>query len=346
MRLVAFGDLHSHNYQQYATKLTNGRNSRLQDCLNVVAQITNFCKAGNVDICLCLGDVFDNRRLLEIDVLSATYSAFLALAKSVKTLVILCGNHDQHNRIGGVHSLEQFKQIAVVVDQPLVERFSSAGESIVLAAHPHTVDAKAFRMFIKTLRKGDLFAFHQGLREATVGPSDFRVKTELSVEDLPYERFKFCVGGDYHKAQAVKANVFYCGSPLQLSFGERLDKKGFWSVDSKNWNWQFHESNAPKFFRFHSQEEFSSSMQEGLCNPAKDFIHVFCKSAAEQSSLKNSYPKLVTSEAPTEVVVKTRSSSESFIDDKELLSSYNKLTKTDEADILLSLGLELLKEAN
>lgn len=335
MNSLFFSDLHSHNHEQFSKKLSNGRNSRLQDCLNIVAQAEELCKTYEIGTCFFLGDVFHSRTKLDVDTMASTYEAFKALSKSCKKLIMLCGNHDQHTRVGDVHSVEIFSDFAQVISTP--EIISCGGYSA--ACYPSTSDIEGMKGWISKIPPCDLFLFHQGISEAAVGPYDMHVKCELSIQDLPFYKVRYCLGGDFHKRQFLNDGKFhYIGSPLQLSMGERGDVKCFTYIDS---NWKIHSipTQAPKFFQFESETEFQNSEAD----PSKDFIRLTLSDKSKVSSLKEKYPRIQVFLKADEKQILQRISSDIVSDDHKLLEAYvdQSTTEIDKVDLLL-LGRELL----
>lgn len=340
MKLLFFSDLHANNHKPFSYKLDNARNSRLQDAIDIIDQLTAFCIEESVDVVLFLGDAFHIRTSIDIDVYSSTFEAFRKLSKACKKLIILKGNHDQHLRIGNVHSLEPFREIAKVIDKP--ESFYY--EELIIAAHPYTPDANAFKQWVATLEGGDLFLFHEGIKDAVVGPYDCPIDAELELSDIPHEIYKYCCGGDFHATQWLNDNTLYIGSPYQQNMGERNSAKGVYFVDTKDWAWQFIETNAPKFFTFESQCDFLSSLEDGTVDIEKDFINVSIKEN-ELDNFKAKYPFVSCSLIREEKIANTRISEEDIGSDKDLLLAYirSQNSSVPEED-LFDLGFSLLSD--
>ena len=156
---LVFSDLHAHNFKQFSTVLPNGVNSRLQNTLDIISQITQLCKDNKIEGVFFTGDLFHSRTKIDVDVYSYTWYEMRKLAQEVHgNLYILVGNHDQYSKIGDVHSLESFKDFATVIDAPIVKRVGN----LRFAAHPFTTDIQAWKDFTSIIPNVDIFFFHQG----------------------------------------------------------------------------------------------------------------------------------------------------------------------------------------
>lgn len=308
----------------------------MQDCLDIVDMAAKLCKELSVDACFFLGDAFHSRVKLDIDVIAGAYASFRHLAQIVP-LFILPGNHDQHTKVGDVQSVDIFKDFSRVISVPEILIVNGA----TIALYPHTSDVEGMKHWLKAMPSVDLFCFHQGLSEAAVGPYDMHVKTELSIHDIPFEKMRYAIAGDFHKRQFLRGGKFhYCGSPLQLSFGERDEEKCFTLID--NWEVKSIPTNAPRFFEIGSLQELETLK----ANPEKDFIKLTSKSPSELEAAKHKYPRIqIVLEEESQSVIQ-RADNRVLSDDKNLLEWYIKQSGTslDPVELLLE-GLELLQGA-
>lgn len=344
MRFLKFSDLHAHNHSQYSETLPNGRNSRLQDCLNIIDQAIEVVDSQKIDDVFFLGDLFESRTKLDIDVLTATFEAMRRLSLKVGKghLWMLIGNHDQYNKVGGIHSVEAFKEIAQVIDVPQIRQINDGLKTITLAFYPHSSDVAGMKKWIQDMPEVDMFLFHQGVSEAAVGPYDMHIKTEISLADLPLSKARLCIAGDFHKRQFLADGKFhYIGSPLQLSFGERNDHKCFSLVDTSDWSVASIDTNAPKFFEFPSMEAFKARESPDGIHPPTDFVRVYCRTEKEVQEVKSTFPRAqaILENAVVEVV--DRSKGIDINDDKQLLQAWMVSQKATDFE-LLEVGMGLL----
>ena len=350
MRLLFFADLHAHSWSQFSTRLPSGLNSRLQDCLDILKQAKRIVEEKQIDYVFCLGDVFHSRTKIDIDVFYATFRAMRDLASTGVPIYILKGNHDCHNRVGDVHSLEAFKTIAAVVDQPMTRTLGKGDDKFTVAMFPYTSDVPTLIEQFKQLPVLDLVLFHQGVREAAVGPYGMTVHSELSLDTLPLDRARYCIAGDYHKRQFLANGKFhYCGSPLQLTFGEMGEEKAFSYIDTADWKIQTIPTEAPKFYSYESSTELATVLDtEFAPRLDKDFIRVFYTNENEiNETIRNLEDRIVFEHRPEEQKALSRVDPTIVGDDRALLEAWLQ-QKFEDQDVssMLELGMELLATAS
>lgn len=350
MKALFFSDLHAHNWSQYSTRLSNGLNSRLNDCIDIIRQAAKACKTYGVDHVFFLGDLFESRKSLDIDVFSEVHKEIVELSKCVSQHVwLLVGNHDQHTKIGDVHSIQIFRHLqkVVVIDKPWV-CLPIGGASI--AAFPHMSDVTDLKSRLSNITDVDVVLIHQALREGTIGPYARTIAAELSVSDLPLSKCRYVLAGDYHRRQTIATNgapVHYIGSPLQLKADEVGEEKGFTLLDTSDWQLYTIPTVYPKFHLFNDPSELSAALEadENTIDPEYDFIRVKYTSDAEKSAenLKASYPRIQIEE-----VVEQRSlarTAASAVDSDYLLCReyVDQRGQDFDEDMLLTIAMELLE---
>lgn len=341
MKIVLFSDLHSHNFAPYSRQLPNGRNSRLQDSLNIIEQVENIAIEKKAGLVVFLGDLFHSRFKIEVDVLSSVAEYIQRLA-DVVNIVVLRGNHDTFDTVGDVHSLVFSGDRIWVVDKPR----ALGMDGVRLFALPWMESAEDVRNVLKEA-EGDILLMHCGLAEGTVGPTDRKVDAHLSVGDLPLDRFKWVFLGDYHKHQElVPGRVMYCGSPLQLTFGERDETKYILVLDTDTGQVEKIETKAPRFFEFLSIKEFEDAVNTGKVVP--DYDHVRVLYATEEAGAVEKLTKeceAVQFERQVKEVTQARCGSEILSHDFLLVAEHVRtIPDVKDQPLLCSYGLDVLEE--
>jgi len=297
-----------------------------------------------------LGDVFHARTSIDQDVYQATWLAFKQLAETVPYLAVMRGNHDSYDQDGGRHSLEAFKDFCTVIDEPYIEQINGLN----IAAHPFTTQIEDWKLFASCVSKDtDLFLFHQGVSSGLVGAFNIAIKAEVDINDLPFDRATWCLGGHYHKHQFMEKNVAFVGSPLQHSFNERDEQKGWLAATKtgKEWGDVRHISsvNLPKFFLFESTLSFLiKAGKEPDLWLKRNFIRVRCK-AHEVEKLISRFPTVqVEVVADKQDAQAPRIDQALVSDDKLLLAEYIKRSFTEGMDRaeLMEIGMSLLSASN
>lgn len=259
MKILIFSDLHVHNYQQMSRTLPNGMNSRLADCIGIVDQAAEVAANKGCNHCIFCGDWFHSRTKLDIDVLYYSLAAVKRLS-SIVQIVMIPGNHDCFGTSSEVTSLDLFRQYATVIDKPCTIDYIEAGSDFFTSLTFVPWQSNP-REFFKTFEdSGEALFMHQAIDEGVIGPTDRKVDVHLSVNDLPLDRYKMIFAGDYHKHQTLANGKFvYCGSPLQLTFGERDEPKGILVYDTDTGTMEFVPTKAPKFHVFDSIREYKAA---------------------------------------------------------------------------------------
>lgn len=256
-RAVAYSDHHSHPHKDKATILPNGRNSRLQDSLDVL----DYIHCEKVDAFLFCGDMFHDRRKLDIDAFNETFKRINR--RSDVPEIMVPGNHDHYTKDGSIHSLASFDQVTVV-DEPcwsVIDVVRNAEDfAITVYGVPYSDDAQtvieAIDEGVKTAPKNTfkILMLHQGLNEAQMTSMDtYRAKSVLTLGNLQASEWDLIISGHYHIPQKLAKNVFQVGGTYQRGWIEANELRGYWilTVDKKKgkytWTMEHKETNAPQF---------------------------------------------------------------------------------------------------
>lgn len=346
MRCIFLADIHCARYSHFSRLLANGRCSRFQAILDVLAEVKDFCVKGNIDTIFCLGDVFDRKFKIETDVYGPTFLAFKDLASVVKRMYILVGNHDQHSRTGK-HSLDPFREFAIVVDSPWVTRIDTHNIAMI----PYMEDAEEWLEFVRRIKDTCRWVLcHQGLKGAVMGAYNVTSDAPIGMDDLPFaptptnpgiQRF---VSGHYHKHQVIRnsrGSWTYVGSPLQHSMGERGEEKGilYWLEGADDL--EFYPLSAPTF---HLIEGGLQGLKEFAIDTDvhRNYVRVICESN-EADMIRGLYPLVQTEVRKKPQAEKQRIEVAKAEDDSKLLEEhiFQSDTELDRKE-LLELGLQLL----
>ena len=296
MRFLFSADHHMHNHSQFATRTASGLNSRLEDCLDIFRQMREAVKTYEIDHVFILGDLFESRTKLDIDVLDQTFKAVRDLASDVSRYVwLLKGNHDENTRVGDIHSLEAFREIdnVEVIAKPWV---CLPVPMAHIAAFPHTTDTEALKQQLADISRVDLILLHQSIREGKIGPYGKTIAGEICLADLPMDRCRYVLAGDYHARQFLgpENRVHYVGSPLQLKAAEAGEEKGFTYLDTDDWKLCTIPTTSPKFHVFPTPRQAKEAIEAGEVDPGRDFLRVEHVEQEQQEAdeLKKSFERI------------------------------------------------------
>jgi DNA repair exonuclease SbcCD nuclease subunit len=242
VRLLIFSDLHSHSFRPYSEILPNGRNSRLQDILNVLEEIYQTCKYQKIDGVLCGGDLFHARSVLSVATFNDVYEAIAKIRTAVKFFVLTVGNHDQSNKLGTIHSTKTFNAVIDVFDKPDWYVKYVDGESIGIYVIPFTDSKEAIVNAVTgAVATWDdtaepcprILLGHFGVSGAEPGANFVLKSSELPVlPDLKPQLFDQIFLGHYHMPQELLPNVRFIGAPLQHNWGDTKQQRGIWLYDT------------------------------------------------------------------------------------------------------------------
>lgn len=269
-----------------------GLNSRLW---SAVESIRQAAEVSNKGIVVINGDLFDNRKVLELDVLSEVHRVIHKISKEIEGVIIVVGNHDQWLRDGRIHSTEVFNgmpHVDVVATSKEIELGRDYG-GMTLFCHAFTTDLDKVRGYINKATKEKAYGpkvlvLHQDVEGAKIGVS---VSTSgLSLGDLHADEFSRVLLGHFHCPQKLGSNVFYIGAPYQTDRSEAGEKKRYiaWDVENK-WH-DIPVEGMPEYRVFRSAEKFIEWKENSRTNarPSFDVVDVICSKEDYEQAMANS----------------------------------------------------------
>lgn len=258
-----------HTSDWHVGRTIRGR-SRADEHRAVLAEIAGVAAAEAVDLVLVVGDLFDSAAPTP-ESEDVVYRALLDLAATGAAVVVVAGNHDNPNRLQAVAPLLELGRVVCrpsfrrADEGGVVEVESRDGSERALVA---VLPFLSQRWVVKAdeLMAGDAFQHGQryderarrlvGALTAGFGPSTVNlVAAHLTAgggrlgggERAAHTVFEYEVGalafppsasyvalGHLHRRQQIggPCPVHYCGSPLQLDFGEEADEKAVIVVEA------------------------------------------------------------------------------------------------------------------
>ncbi len=255
MKILVFSDLHAHPFAQYARILPDGRNSRLQDALDALAQIRRTARAEGIRLVLFGGDLFHVPGRVDVAALNGVHAELVEFGREGIELFLLVGNHDQAAR-GEEHALEVFKSLphVTVLDRPGWVRPSGA-PGLAVYAIPYTSDVAQIRQLLGSVPDTGpadhrLLLLHAGFDGAEVGPHEYRMAAELKPIDIP-DDFDWVLSGHYHIGQQVDfhGRIRHIGATTPQDWGDANQERGFLILDLAAGEIQHVTTPAPRFLR-------------------------------------------------------------------------------------------------
>jgi exonuclease SbcD len=258
-----------HTSDWHVGKEIRGR-SRIEEHRAVLEEIATIADERDVELVIVAGDLFETAAPSS-EAESVVYRALLRLAESGRRVAVLAGNHDNARRLQAVAPLLELGSVHVVTrptrpDHGGVLRFSDRdGAPVQLALVPfvsqrgivraadlmelaafEAAQAYAERLsrVIDALCAGfdadgiGLVAAHGFVQGGVIGGGE-RPAHLLDEYSIPVGAFpvtaSYVALGHLHRPQRIAgaSAVHYCGSPLQLDFGETKDPNGVNVVEAR-----------------------------------------------------------------------------------------------------------------
>jgi exonuclease SbcD len=249
-----------HTSDWHVGKTLRGRD-RSDEHLAVLDEITQIARDRAVDLTIVAGDLFDSAAPTP-DAERIVYRALLDLAE-VSPVVIVSGNHDNDRRLSAVEPLLGLGRITTraMLAKPdeggVLTLETAAGERAQIALLPWVSQRYIVRaeqlMATDAFEHAGLFAERlvaliarlcEGFSDDTVNVIAGHAMVAGGVlgggERTAHTYFEYCLSatgfppsahyvalGHLHRAQQLGSQppVWYCGSPLQMDFGETEDRK-------------------------------------------------------------------------------------------------------------------------
>jgi exonuclease SbcD len=259
-----------HTSDWHVGRTLRGRN-RADEHREVLAEVAAIARDEEADLVLVCGDLFDTAAPTP-ESERIVYGALLELAATGATVVVIAGNHDSARRLQAVEPLLQLGKVVTrpffvpPADGGVVEVVARDGvERAKLAVLPflsqrHVVRADALMAFdaadhaqsydsrvrrlVDVLCSGfdgttvNLVAAHLTAKGGLLGGGERAAHTvfDYEVGTLAFPASaQYVALGHLHRMQEVPGPcpIRYCGSPLQLDFGETNDRKGVLLVEAR-----------------------------------------------------------------------------------------------------------------
>lgn len=253
-----------HTSDWHVGRTVRGR-SRVDEHIEVLAELVSIAQREAVDLVLVVGDLFDTAAPTP-EAEQVVFRALLDFAATGATVIALAGNHDNARRFGAVEPVLELGNIITrsgfrsaddggviqVASRDGSERAKVAvlpflsqryvvrtddlmAEGRAAADHSQSYDQRV-RNLLGRLTEGfgpdtvNLVAAHLTVGGGLMGGGERQAHTvfEYQVNPVAFGTTAHYVAlGHLHRRQQVQApgQVHYCGSPLQLDFGEVDDIK-------------------------------------------------------------------------------------------------------------------------
>ena len=270
-KTVVFGDLH--------LGIKSDSLSRLFIDVHFIEYLLNYIKKNNIDNIIFLGDWFNSREFINTITLSVGFELVSLLAKSVKNLVFILGNHDlesnSYQNVSSVIGYDSIPNIHLVKEptQGIVNGqlslfvpwgFSDVNENV---RHKFKYIFGHFSLPGTYIRYNKINVNNlDAIKDANLQSNDVRAFCEYLDEG------GICFSGHIHvrSEQSFHQNrVIFIGSPFEMSYGETNSAHGFYVLGRDDL--RFVETNCDKIPRHIILKISSCFNEDGKLRDVSDF---------------------------------------------------------------------------
>lgn len=187
------------------------------------------------DIILHLGDFFDNRTSIDVNVQHYGIQLMKQLAE-VLPVHILIGNHDLYTEKSlDIHSVSWMKLIPNVTlyEKPTILTFDKATALMMPWVTSHTEEAQILNTF-----KANYVFCHSDLKGAK---NNQTVEMKHGIDIDCFQKYQYVYSGHIHLRQKIK-NFQFIGCPFHLDRNDKGDRKGISILDFETGKLEFIEN--------------------------------------------------------------------------------------------------------
>lgn len=243
MKFAVIADLHLHNHREFGRTVEfsnpwDGKiypaNSRLVDQLMTLNDLFHRLWEKHIKLTYLAGDIFHVRGTVPSDVLQLSLSLFQFWAEKGMRFRAIAGNHDQMDAEGLYHSSSAFANVFEVAAGSKCFFRVKAGDDISMVhllpwmenRQQYLEELDYCQQLVRTNPHcKHVLISHAAIDGAEVGTLEYRLKEPVFVEDLAPEIWSAVFLGHFHKPQKMADNVWYVGSPYQITRAESEDVK-------------------------------------------------------------------------------------------------------------------------
>ena len=220
------------------------------------------------DIIVHLGDLFDNRSVVPINILNFAQNVLEEMSKICPVHVIV-GNHDLYTKsTNDVNTVKLYKYIPniYVYEEPTEIEFN--GKSILMM--PWVEKRKDQIQILKKYSGKDYLFCHSDLNGAKMHLTSVAHKNNDKIDVKEFSGYKKVRTGHIHIRQSID-NVTFVGSIFEMDRNDRDNQKGIFIIDTITDSEYFVENNiSPRYKKVYVRNEEDILSLDNVST--KDFI--------------------------------------------------------------------------
>jgi DNA repair exonuclease SbcCD nuclease subunit len=218
-----------------------------------------------------LGDVYDNRSVINVEVQNRVLDIFARLSQTNET-IILVGNHDKFNETNATTKALSFIPNVITVDNPMTLH----SHDKTLTFLPAIEKRDRLQELITGLEPSDYLFGHDDI--AGFAHEGVPVSEDKAVSVSLFEKFGRCFFGHIHKFQS-RHNVVYVGSAYQTRINEaRNDYPRLTVLDLQSGSVQFIENTVtPRYYKVLLDDVLEATLEDIQQKYMGQRLIVYCR---------------------------------------------------------------------
>jgi len=235
------------------------------------------------DIIVHLGDLFDNRNIIPINLLNFGMDIVEEISK-IAPLHIIVGNHDLWSKSASeINTIRPFRWIPNVTIYDKTEVFEYNGLNILMM--PYIESRLEQVKLIGENRNCDYLFCHSDLNGCKMHLTSVAHKNSDKIDISDFRSFKKVRSGHIHLVQS-NDNFTFVGSIFQMDRNDRGDQKGIFVIDTSDNSEKFYPNNiSPVFKKVVVKSESDVDDLDSLVG-SKDYIDIVISNSLLVSNRK------------------------------------------------------------
>lgn len=277
------------------------------------------------DIIVMLGDLFDNRNVIPINLMNYVMDVVESISK-IAPLHIIIGNHDLWSKsmseINSVRPLRYIKNVTVYDSVSILEF-----NNLKILMMPYLEDKNEQIQYIQKYKHCDYLFCHSDLNGCKMHLTSVANRNMDKIDINEFKYFRMVRSGHIHLVQK-NSNFTFVGSVFQMDRNDFGDQKGIFVIDTKDDSEIFYPNNiSPVFKRISILNESDIDNLDSFKN-TKDYVDLSISNNLLVSNRKFRR-KLET------ILESGNFSSVEYIDD------INKIVKDEKIDESIDIGVDI-----
>lgn len=235
------------------------------------------------DIIIGLGDLFDNRNIIPINLLNFGMNIIEKIS-NIAPFHIIVGNHDLYTKSDSeINTINPFKYIPNVFIYNKCEKIEY--NNLKLLMMPYIDNRKKQIELINNNKDCNYLFCHSDLNEAKMHLNSHGQKNPDKIDINEFSKFKKVYSGHYHIVQSTK-NFTFVGSIFQMDRNDMDDQKGIFILNTENGKESFIPNNySPIFKKFTVSKEDDIDRLDEI-KETKDYVDLFISNSLLISNRK------------------------------------------------------------